>query len=79
MRKHLVPHSLPLEVKPTLKSVWEDLYGVESLILGVSGKEYLVGALVSPMDVWEKPMKQRDHWLLVRVKVFSALGHAGRS
>jgi uncharacterized membrane protein YhhN len=31
------------------------------------------------MDVWEKPMKQRDHWLLVRVKVFSALGHAGRS
>ena len=61
MRKHLVPHSLPLEIKPALDSVWEDLYGVESLILGVSGKEDLVGALVAPMDVWEKPMKQRDH------------------
>ena len=79
MRKHFVPHPLPLKVKPTLKSVWKDLYGVESLILRVSGEEDLVGAFVPPMDVWEKPMKQRDQRLLVRVKLFIGLGHAGGS
>lgn len=79
MRKHLVPHCLPLEVKPTLDSVWEELYSVESLVLRVSSKEDLVGALVPPMDIWEKTMKQRDHWLLIRVKVFIALRQAGRS
>jgi hypothetical protein len=31
------------------------------------------------MDIWEKTMKQRDHWLLIRVKVFIALRQAGRS
>ena len=69
MREILVPHSLLLEVKPALESVWEDLDGVEPLILWVSGKEDLVSALVPPMDVWEKAMKQRDHWLVIGVKL----------
>jgi hypothetical protein len=72
MREILVPHSLLLEVKPALESVWEDLDGIESLILWVSGKKDLVCALVSPMYIWEKAMKQRDHWLLIRVKLFFA-------
>jgi hypothetical protein len=72
MREILVPHSLLLKVKPALESVWEDLDGVESLILWVSGKKDLVGALIPPMYVREEAMKQRDHWLLIGVKLFFA-------
>ena len=79
MREIFVPHSLLLEVKPTLESSWKDLDGVEYPVIWVSGKKDLVCALVPPMDVWEKAMKQRNDWLLIRVKLFFALEYAGRS